>query len=78
MSPRTATTPWDAGERALMERYCEQYKIFLDGARTERESVRSAIELAKLHGFEELTPETSLVPAAASTTPTAARACCWP
>ena len=60
--PKNGYDAMDAGERALMERYCEQYKIFLDGARTERESVRSAIELAKLHGVDELTPETSLVP----------------
>lgn len=36
------------------EKYCEGYKAFLDAAKTEREAVTAAIELAKKHGYTEL------------------------
>lgn len=38
-------------EKALSDEYCEEYKDFLDAAKTERESVKKAIELAEKRGF---------------------------
>ena len=40
--------------------FCESYKDFLDGAKTEREAAESAITLAKEEGFKEYTPGMSL------------------
>ena len=33
--------------------YAEEYKVFLDNAKTEREAVKMAVELAQAHGFRE-------------------------
>ena len=41
----------DDVEAALAEAYCEDYKRFLDNAKTERESVAEAVRLASDHGF---------------------------
>jgi len=38
-------------ERTLADVYCEEYKQYLDSAKTERESVSEAIRLAKARGF---------------------------
>lgn len=35
------------------ESFCEDYKCFLDNAKTEREAVREAIKLAEANGFDE-------------------------
>ncbi len=40
-------------EAQEMYEYCEQYKKFLDEAKTERECVQAAIRLASAHGFVE-------------------------
>ncbi|MBR6509831.1 MAG: aminopeptidase [Clostridia bacterium] len=44
-----------ADEKILSEaqNYCEDYKIFLDNAKTEREAVKIAIKLAESKGFKE-------------------------
>ena len=36
--------------------FCEEYKWFLDNAKTEREAVKTAIDLAKKNGFKEFEP----------------------
>ena len=33
--------------------YCEGYKAFLDKAKTEREAVKAAVDMAKANGFTE-------------------------
>ncbi|MDY4255130.1 MAG: aminopeptidase [Oscillospiraceae bacterium] len=38
--------------------FCEEYKSFLDDAKTEREAAAKAIELAKANGFSEFRPGT--------------------
>lgn len=38
---------------AKCDEYCEGYKAFLDNAKTEREAVNTAIEIAKKSGFQE-------------------------
>ena len=38
-------------EEAKAREYCEQYKSFLDNAKTEREAVREAVKLAEAAGF---------------------------
>ena len=52
----------DTAERIAVEDYCEKYKSFLNNARTEREAVSRAIELAKQHGFVPYTPEMDIRP----------------
>ncbi len=49
-------------ERRAMEGYCEDYKRYLDAARTEREAVSEAIRLAEAKGFVPLTADTALAP----------------
>ena len=44
-------------DAAAMERYCEEYKQFLDSSKTEREAVATAIYLAETHGFREWKPD---------------------
>lgn len=46
--------------REAMDAYCEGYKRYLDESRTERESVRNAIELAEAEGFTEYVPGMAL------------------
>ena len=46
--------------REAMDAYCEGYKRYLNESRTERESVRNAIELAKAEGFTEYVPGMAL------------------
>ena len=43
-----------------MDAYCEGYKRYLNESRTERESVRNAIELAEAEGFTEYVPGMAL------------------
>jgi len=52
----------DLKERTKLEEYCEEYKDFLDAAKTEREAVSEAIRLAENAGFVPLTEEAKLVP----------------
>ena len=46
----------DAKERAALEAYAEEYKTFLDTARTEREAVKLSIEMAEAKGFVPYVP----------------------
>ena len=43
----------DAREIAKADDFCEEYKVFLDKAKTEREAVAYAIQIAKENGFTE-------------------------
>lgn len=52
----------DTAERIAVEEYCEKYKSFLNDARTEREAVSRAIELAESHGFVPYTPDMEIKP----------------
>jgi len=47
-------------EISLADGYCEEYKRFLDAAKTERESVTEAVRLAAISGFVPLTRDTEL------------------
>ncbi len=42
-----------ATEIKKCDKFCEGYKTFLDGSKTEREAVINAVELAKKNGFKE-------------------------
>ncbi len=44
--------------------FCEGYKTFLDCSKTEREAVKTSIEIAEKHGFEPFDPETKYAPGA--------------
>ena len=46
----------DAEETKLVYAYCEGYKRFMDAARTEREAVKTGIELAEAEGFVPFVP----------------------
>lgn len=47
----------DSETEAAANEFCEGYKRFLDNAKTEREAVKTAIELAKERGFTEFDPD---------------------
>jgi len=49
-------------DRENMERYCRDYKKFLDESKTERECVRSAVRLAEARGFRPWAPELTAKP----------------
>ena len=51
--PTDATVAMTADEIAAADAYCENYKAFLDAAKTEREAVTYAVDAAKKHGFAE-------------------------
>ena len=36
-----------------VDKFCEKYKQFLDNAKTEREAVKEAVNIAKENGFEK-------------------------
>ncbi|MGI6027838.1 MAG: aminopeptidase [Candidatus Heteroscillospira sp.] len=50
-SPKNGYDRIDEVEKALIHDYCEDYKRFLDRARTERMAVKAGIELAEKAGF---------------------------
>ena len=50
----------DAEESKLVYAYCEGYKRFMDAARTEREAVKTGIELAEEEGFVPFVPGMAL------------------
>ena len=52
----------DADEAGKAEQYCAGYKEFLNEARTEREAVAIAVEMAKKEGFAEYKPGMRLTP----------------
>lgn len=51
-----------AEERAKMERYCKDYRAFLDAAKTEREAVSYTIAKAEAAGYVPFTPGMPLKP----------------
>ena len=52
----------DTAERLAMEAYCEDYKAFLNAAKTEREAVAEAIRQAEARGFVPFQPGMALSP----------------
>ena len=52
----------DTAERLRLEEYCRGYMSWLNGARTEREAVSSAIALAEERGFVPYVPGMALKP----------------
>ena len=52
----------DTAERVRCEDYCAEYIRYLDGSRTEREAVKTAVALAKKEGFREYVPGMALKP----------------
>ena len=44
-----------AEDEAAMQSYCEDYKKFLNAAKTEREAVSETVRLAEAHGFKPFT-----------------------
>ena len=61
-TPKNGHDRIDAATRVAVEGYCEDYKAFLNTARTEREAVREAIRLAEERGFREFTPGMAVKP----------------
>ena len=49
--PKNGYDRLSEAERAEMERYCADYKVFLDRGKTERLCVSYCVELAEKHGF---------------------------
>ncbi len=54
MIPSPATVRLTGEEIAEADRYCDGYRAFLDRSKTEREAVRSAVELAPGQGLPSL------------------------
>ena len=52
----------DVKERLALEKYCEDYKAFLNNSRTEREAVMNAIEQAEANGFVPFVPGMNVKP----------------
>jgi aspartyl aminopeptidase len=52
----------DMDDRMAMEDYCEEYKKFLNNARTEREAVKLAVKEAESRGFAEYKQGMTLKP----------------
>ena len=52
----------DDAERAEIEAYCTDYKVFLDAAKTEREAVEVAIAMAEKQGFVPFERTMALTP----------------
>ena len=52
----------DTEERILVNQYAEEYKAYLDAARTERECVNLSIQLAEEKGFVEYQPGMTMQP----------------
>lgn len=49
-------------QKQQMQAYCEKYKKFLDDSKTERECVKTAIGMAREHGFREFSYGMTLKP----------------
>lgn len=49
--PKNGYDRIDTEDRLVMEQYAEEYKKFLNEARTEREAVKLAVEMAEAQGF---------------------------
>ena len=52
-------TVTEAEKQSIFD-FCEGYKEFIDNAKTERQAVKSAVEIAKKHGFVDLNTKDSL------------------
>ncbi len=60
--PVNAAKTMDEAELERADTYCEEYKRFLDAAKTEREAVESAIRLAEKNGFVPFDRRAALKP----------------
>ncbi len=60
--PQHAATVLSDDELTAADAYCEEYKRFLDEAKTEREATLAAIALAEKHGFVPFEPGMPLAP----------------
>lgn len=61
-APRNGYTRISAEDQAQLEAYARRYMDFLDAAKTERESVREAVRLAREKGFVPYTPGMAMTP----------------
>lgn len=50
-TPKHAVEVMDAEQMAAADNYCEEYKAFLNAAKTEREAVTEAVRMAEAAGF---------------------------
>ena len=60
--PKNGYDTLPAAELPALERYCEEYKRFLDMSKTEREAVATAVYLAETHGFRAWQPDCAAKP----------------
>lgn len=60
MKKENAALTLSEAEIKKADKFCDGYKGFLDAAKTEREAVINALELAKKNGFKEFDPSKSL------------------
>jgi aspartyl aminopeptidase len=49
-----------SAEKQSIFDFCEGYKEFIDNSKTERQAVKSAVEIAKKHGFVDLNTKETL------------------
>ncbi len=54
-APKNGYTTLTPEQKVEMEAYCKGYREFLDTCKTEREATVWAVDVAKAHGFRELT-----------------------
>ena len=60
----TPTKSCRVADEAEIEAFCTDYRAFLDGAKTERDAVKSAVALAERAGFRPYRPGQALEPGA--------------
>ena len=60
--PENAAVTLTEDELTAADAYCEDYKRFLDEAKTEREATTAAIVMAEKHGFVPFEPGVALAP----------------
>lgn len=60
--PKNVCEELSAEQIAEMDEYCEEYKKFLDEAKTEREAVRYAVKWMERSGFEPFDPKKKYAP----------------
>jgi len=61
-SPKNGYANLTAAQREEMERYCADYRVFIDSCKTEREATAWTIATAEAGGFVELKPGMPLKP----------------
>lgn len=59
---KNAVLRLDEAEITRCDEFCEQYKVFLDAAKTEREAVDYALDFIEKKGFKEFRPGMGLKP----------------